>query len=37
MPIVEPAQEGLPDFSTPGHPEYQQLFDTLVAGGQNRE
>jgi hypothetical protein len=35
MPIVEPAQEALPDFST--HPDYQQLFDTLVAGGQNRE
>jgi hypothetical protein len=35
MPLREPGQEALPDFST--HPVFQPLFDTLVAGGQNRE
>jgi hypothetical protein len=35
MPPSEPEQEALPDFST--HPDYQLLFNTLVAGGQNRE
>ena len=35
MPLPEPGQEAPPDFAT--HPHYQHLFDTLVAGGQNRE
>jgi hypothetical protein len=35
MPLPEQEQEAQPDFST--HPDYRQLFDTLVAGGQSRE
>jgi hypothetical protein len=35
MPLHEPKQEALPDFST--HPDYKPVFDALVAGGQNRE
>lgn len=35
MPVLEPGQEPLPDFFT--HPDYQVLFNTLVAGGQDRE
>jgi hypothetical protein len=35
MPLAELAQEALPDFST--HPDYQQLFNILVTGGQTRE
>ncbi len=32
MPLPEPEQEVQPDFAT--HPEYQQFFDFLIAGGQ---
>jgi hypothetical protein len=35
MPLPEPGQAAPPDFSN--HPDYQPLFDTLVAGGQSRE
>ena len=35
MPLAHLAQEQLPDFST--HPNYQMLFDTLLATGQDRE
>jgi hypothetical protein len=35
MPLPDPGQDALPEFST--HPDYHQLFDTLLAGGQNRE
>ncbi len=35
MPLPEPEQEVQPDFAT--HPEYQQFFDFLIAGGQTRD
>ncbi len=35
MPALEPEQEAQPDFST--HPDYQQLFEAVMTGGQSRE